>query len=238
MNILLLFDSDWQSHTRVRIADARCQHLKRVLKVQEGDQLKVGQWGGQRGLGAVLRIEEDFVDLRVTLSLPPPPRHPVTVILALPRPKMLRRVLRTCAEFGVEQLHIIHSQRVEKSFWQSPLLQPERIQEALRLGMERSGDTLPPHVALHQRFKPFIEDKLLDISRGQHIYVLHPGSAEGLGAALEAPATVLIGPEGGFIPYELELMQQQGALPRHLGDRVLSVDTAVTSALSVTGIRP
>lgn len=237
MNILLLFESDWHDADCVRISDARCLHLKNILKVQVGDQLKVGQWGGLRGKGEVLCVEDAFVDMRVTLSTPPTPRHPITVVLALPRPKMLRRVFRTCAEFGVAQLHIIHSQRVEKSFWQSPLLKPAFIQEALRQGMERSGDTLPADVQLHQRFKPFVEDMLTDIGQGNPIYVLHPGSAVGLGETPLTPATLIIGPEGGFIPYEIELLQQHNALPRHLGERVLSVDTAVTSALSITGLR-
>ena len=42
----------------------------------------------------------------------------------------------------------------------------------------------------------------------------------------------MLGPEGGFIPYEVELAQSMGAQTVRLSDRILSVDTAVTAALS------
>ena len=47
----------------------------------------------------------------------------------------------------------------------------------------------------------------------------------------------MLGPEGGFVPFEVELAQAQGALPVHIGARILSVDTAVTAALSQTMVR-
>ena len=47
-------------------------------------------------------------------------------------------------------------------------------------------------------------------------------------------AVVLIGPEGGFVPFELELAQRVIAQPVHLGARILSVDTALTAVLALT----
>ena len=45
-------------------------------------------------------------------------------------------------------------------------------------------------------------------------------------------AVVMVGPEGGFVPFELELAQAVIAQPVHLGSRTLSVDTALTTALA------
>ena len=45
---------------------------------------------------------------------------------------------------------------------------------------------------------------------------------------------IMLGPEGGFVPFEVELAQTQGAQPVHLGTRILSVDTAVSAALGLT----
>ena len=42
----------------------------------------------------------------------------------------------------------------------------------------------------------------------------------------------MLGPEGGFVPFEVDLAQSVGALPVNLGARTLSVDTAVAAALS------
>lgn len=177
-------------------------------------------------------LTDSGVALSVSLDQAPPPRHPYTIVLALPRPKMLRRVLRTCAEFGVTELHIIHSYRVEKSYWQSPLLSPEKIDEALVAGLERSGDTLLPTVRLHKRFRPFVEDTLPSVANSKPIYIAHPGPFRSFNADGGEPAVAMIGPEGGFIPFELELAQSQGAEPRRLGQRVLSVDTALNAVLA------
>ncbi len=232
MNIILLRPDDWINSEQVRLADRRHQHLTGVLAVSVGDEVRVGLLGGLCGTGVVQSIADADTVLSVSLTQAPPPRHPFTVVLALPRPKMLRRVLRTCAEFGVTHLHLINSWRVEKSFWQSPLLNEDNINAALQAGLERSGDTLAPAVSLHKRFKPFIEDSLQSIAAGQPIYIAHPGQHPVLAGDATTPALIMIGPEGGFIPYEVELALTHGAEPRAMGQRILSVDTALNAALA------
>ena len=170
--------------------------------------------------------------LEVTLDQPAPPRHPCDIVLALPRPKMLRRVLRTVAEMGVVNLHLIHSARVEKSFWQSPLLSQEKIRAALLAGLERSGDTRLPRVSLHHRFRPFVKTNCLSSSQPT-CCIAHPNAAVGLDKQSDK-AIIMLGPEGGFVPFEVELAQSVGARAVHLGQRILSVDTAVTTALART----
>jgi RsmE family RNA methyltransferase len=129
-------------------------------------------------------------------------------------------------------VHLIHSRRVEKSYWQSPLLAPAKIRDALQTGLERSGDTVLPQVSLHQRFKPFVEDQLHTLADGRSIYIAHPGDYPQLGHDSPVEAVVMIGPEGGFIPFEIDLAGACGASPRVMGSRILSVDTAVTAALA------
>lgn len=233
MNILLLEPADWIDEQTVRLDDYRHRHITDVLKADLGQTLRVGMINGDRGLGTVTALDNNATLLTVDLVEGQRlPRHPLKLVLALPRPKMLRRILRTCAEFGVGELHLIHSYRVEKSFWQTPLLADDRIEAALRAGMERSGDPIMPKVLKHKRFKPFMEDQLPRIASSEPIYCLHPGESGPLSAIPASGATVLIGPEGGFIPYEIELAQTLGASMRTLGERILSVDTAVNTALA------
>jgi 16S rRNA (uracil1498-N3)-methyltransferase len=231
MNIILLESDDWMDDGTVRLTDRRLQHLTKVLKSQPGDSLKVGVMDGNRGRGEVLSVDDHEAYLQVTLNQTPPHRHPCDIAVALPRPKMLRRVLRTVAEMGVTDLHLIHSARVEKSFWQSPLLTPDKIKTSLCAGLERSGDTRLPCVHMHQRFRPFVEDELPSLMAGRPCWLAHPGATINL-AAQRGAGIIMLGPEGGFIPFEVELAQSIGALPVNLGERTLSVDTAVTVALS------
>ena len=236
MNIILLEQADWLSHDQVALNDRRYIHLRDILKTDIGAMVKVGMLNGDVGTGEVTSIDNHGARLRVTLDQAPPPRHPSDIVLSLPRPKMLRRVLRTVAEMGVNTLHLVNSARVEKSYWQSPLLEPERIDAALRAGLERSADTRLPSVHLHPLFRPFVEDQLPDLMRNRGCWIAHPGAAHSL-ADQTSGGIVMLGPEGGFVPFEVELAQAQGARPVHIGARILSVDTAVTAALSQTMVR-
>ena len=236
MNIILLEQADWLSHDQVALNDRRYIHLRDILKTDIGAMVKVGMLNGDVGTGEVTSIDNHGARLRVTLDQAPPPRHSNDIVLSLPRPKMLRRVLRTVAEMGVNTLHLVNSARVEKSYWQSPLLEPERIDAALRAGLERSADTRLPSVHLHPLFRPFVEDQLPDLMRNRGCWIAHPGAAHSL-ADQASGGIVMLGPEGGFVPFEVELAQAQGARPVHIGARILSVDTAVTAALSQTMVR-
>ena len=232
MNLLLLHKHDWISEHTAVVRDQRAAHIRQVLKAKVGESLRVGLLGGLCGQGRIEALDANGVTLRVELSEAPPPRHRYDIVLALPRPKMLRRILRQCAEFGIGQLHLINSARVEKSYWQSPLLQPERIEEALLCGLERARDTVPPQVQLHKRFRPFVEDQLAELCAGRPCWIADPSGSRSLAEVPPVPAVVMIGPEGGFVPFELQLAEAVIAQRVHLGGRILSVDTALTTVLA------
>ncbi len=232
LNIILIQASDWCADRVAVVRDQRAVHIRQVLRAQVGDSLRVGLLGGACGQGVIEAIDGDGVQLRVDLNEAPPARHRFDIVLALPRPKMLRRMLRQTAEFGVTHLHLIHSARVEKSYWQSPLLQPDAVQAALVAGLERSRDTIAPQVHLHRRFRPFVEDLLPALCAGRPCWLADRGAPMGLATAATGPALVMIGPEGGFVPFEVQLAESVIAQRVHLGDRILSVDTALTTVLA------
>ena len=235
MNIILLAPEDWLDENTVCLDGRRHAHIRGVLRAGMGDALRVGLLGGLRGCGTVIKLSDEHTHLQVKLVDPPLPRHPCGLILALPRPKMLRRVFRTAAEMGVAHLYLINSVRVEKSYWQSPLLQPDRVDAALTAGLERAGDTVLPQVHLHPRFKPFIEDQLPGLIGSSACWIAHPGAPEAL-ETQSGEGLIILGPEGGFVSYEVDLAQSMGAQPVRLSNRILSVDTAVTAALSQSAL--
>ena len=124
MNIILLKPSDdWLKEDVVRLVGRRADHIRQQLQAVPGQTVRVGLLGGPQGQAEITGLDADAVELLVVLDQPPPSRHRFDVVLALPRPKMLRRIFRTVAEFGVTHLHLINSARVEKSYRQTPLLQ-------------------------------------------------------------------------------------------------------------------
>jgi len=232
MNLLLLEDTDFIAADRVVLADRRFTHMQEIHRVEVGDSLRVGRLGGLMGKACVLRLEGHEAELHVTFDQPPPAKLPLTLVLALPRPKMLRRVFQTVATLGVPRLVLVNSYRVEKSFWQTPFLAPEAIREQLVLGLEQGRDTVLPEVLIEKRFKPFVEDRLPAIADGTLGLVGHPGLYPSCPRAVQGPVTLAIGPEGGWIPYEVDLLGKAGLAPVQLGERILRVETAVTALLS------
>ncbi|MEN4749352.1 16S rRNA (uracil(1498)-N(3))-methyltransferase [Pseudomonas sp. Ps21-P2] len=232
MNLLLLEDADFIAADRVVLRDRRLKHMQEVHRSEVGDSLRVGRMGGLLGSAQLLRLEAREAELSVSFEHAPPAKLPLTLILALPRPKMLRRVFQTVATMGVPKVILVNSYRVEKSFWQTPFLEPAAIREQLILGLEQARDSVLPEIIIEKRFKPFVEDRLPAIVDGTLGLVGHPGDFPACPRAVEQPVTLAIGPEGGWIPYEVDLLQASGLTPVQLGARILRVETAVTALLA------
>ncbi|KAA0949033.1 MULTISPECIES: 16S rRNA (uracil(1498)-N(3))-methyltransferase [unclassified Pseudomonas] len=232
MNLLLLEEADFIAADRVILRDRRLVHMQEVHRAAVGDSLRVGRIGGLMGSAELLRLESHEAELQVTLDQPPPAKLPLTLLLALPRPKMLRRVLQTVASMGVPRVVLVNSYRVEKSFWQTPFLEPEAVRQQLILGLEQARDTVLPEIIIEKRFKPFVEDRLPTLAQDTLGLVGHPGDYPPCPRGLDEPVTLAIGPEGGWIPYEVDLLAKAGLQPVQLGARILRVETAVTALLS------
>tara|TARA_R110002110_G_scaffold91264_2_gene237486 strand:+ start:105447 stop:106160 length:714 start_codon:yes stop_codon:yes gene_type:complete len=233
VNLLLFSARDRVDDSRIRVTDRRLQHLLKVHKAQTGDSVRVGEINGLMGNAIILQLDEQSATLALNLDTPPPEKLPVTLVLALPRPKMLRRILRAVAEFGVADLHLIHSYRVEKSYWQTPVLQTETdtVRDYLLQGLEQSRDTVLPTVTSHRRFKPFVQDSLPALIGAAPALLAHPGPYPPCPHTITGQTLLVIGPEGGFIPYEVDLLQEAGCQTVSLGPRILRVENAVSSLL-------
>jgi RsmE family RNA methyltransferase len=232
VNLLLLEDADLVAADRAILRDRRLTHLHEVHRAEAGDSLRVGRVGGLMGVARLLRLQADEAELQICLDQAPPAKLPLTLLLALPRPKMLRRVLQTVATMGIPRLVLLNSYRVEKSFWQTPFLEPAAIREQLILGLEQARDTVLPQVSIEKRFKPFVEDRLAALAAGSLGLVAHPGDHPACPRAVARPVTLAIGPEGGWIPYEVEKLAEAGLAPVQLGERILRVETAVSALLA------
>jgi len=228
MNLVLFSEADFIDDHLIAIRDTRrLAHITQVHQIKLGETLKIGLLNGNMGSGLVVFFNESEIHLKVSLTQAPPKSLPVTLVLALPRPKMLKRTLQTIATLGVKKIYLINSYRVEKSYWQTPLLDADAIHEHLLLGLEQGCDTLLPEVHLIKRFKPFVEDDLNAIVGTSTALVAHPYTALPCPAQIDYAITLAIGPEGGFIPYEIDLLQKCGFTAVNLGERIMRVETVV-----------
>lgn len=233
MNLILLGPEDFVDGTsRVRLTGRRLEHVRRVHRARVGDTLRVGMLNGRLGTSRIARLDSEALEMDVALDHDPPPTLPVTLLLALPRPKILVRALHAATAMGVKRIVLMETWRVDKSYWQSPALDPPRLREQLMLGLEQARDTVLPDVRVERRFKPFVEDRLPALIAGTHALVAHPPASEPCPCEIAGPATLAIGPEGGFTDYEVGMLQHAGFAAGRLGERILRVEQAVPALLS------
>lgn len=230
MNLILLTDDDFthSKQNRVQIADRRFDHIKTFYNVAADQELPVGVVGGKMGVGKIVSVSNSSLLMDITVTTPPPEPCPTTLICALPRPKTARKVVQCATALGIKGIYFINSWRVEKSYWQSPLLEKKAINNNCILGLEQACDTIMPTITLRKRFKPFVEDELPDIIRNRPSYVFHPYTGNTIrNIELLPDSTIIIGPEGGFNEYEIRLLTEAGCTAVSAGKRILRVEYAI-----------
>src|SRR5690554_4226339 len=234
MNLILLNPEEIQHEQFACVRDPRrLRHLHEVHRARPGDTLALGVMGDGIGRGKLVQLSDSAAEFQLEeLTTPPPPPLPVHLVLALPRPRMLARSLEHVTALGVKEITLLHTRRVEKSYWMSPELAPEKIRQHLVLGLEQARDTHLPEVTLEKGFRPFVEDRLLGLLEGRRGLLAHPGMARACPRGIDDPTLLLVGPEGGFIPWEVEKLLETGCEGIHLGPRILRVETAVTALLA------
>jgi RsmE family RNA methyltransferase len=229
MNLLLLTPDEVADDATALLTGRRHEHARAVLRVQAGETLRVGVRGGNCGTAEVLSEGPDGLRLRVTLDREPPPRSGVSLVLAIPRPKALRRVIPAVASLGVDRVVLVNAARVEKSYFDSRILAPAVLGGLIDLGLEQACDTRPPTIEVRERFRPFVEDEL-DAWAGRAVRLLpHPPAQRALSRVeSNQPVVLAIGPDGGWVPFEVGLFERCGFVPVSLGPRVLRVEVAVS----------
>lgn len=232
MNLLLVTQQEIDSQGCVLLTDRRHQHIQKIHRLKVGGTLQAGVINSLCGEAEIIEQQSHATRLKLNLYKQPPAPLPVTLLLALPRPRMLARSLEHLATLGVKKLVLMQTNRVEKSYWQSPELKPEKIHQHLILGLEQAKDTLLPEVIFKNRFKPFVEDELASLAANSLKLVAHPGNYPACPRNIDQQLTLAIGPEGGFVDYEIQLLEAQNFQPVQMGDRILRVETAVTALLS------
>jgi RsmE family RNA methyltransferase len=227
VNLILLFDDDFVTPTRVRLSGRRLEHVTSVHRAKVGEALTVGAANGRIGIGTIAHLDRDAIEMDVVLDRDPPLALPLTLVLALPRPKVLNRVIASASSLGIKRIILFNAWRVEKSYWKSPRLSEENLRHQSILGLEQARDTILPSIETRRFFREFVEDELPALARGTRALVAHPRANEACPRDLREPVTLVIGPEGGFIDAEIASLVGAGCTPVTIGERILRVETAV-----------
>jgi 16S rRNA (uracil1498-N3)-methyltransferase len=237
VNLILLEERDRAGSFSVTLSDGRATHLLKVLKVVPGQTVRVGLLEGPLGVGHVESAGDGRVTVRCVFDADTPPRPRVDLLLALPRPKVMRRLWAQLAALGVGQIILTNAERVERPYFDTHVLDEACYRPLLIEGLQQARDTRLPVVSIHRQFKILVEDHLNTFAGDGLRLVADPHGTTSIASAIaEHPdqrVLVAIGPEGGWNAFELALLQAHGFRLVGLGPRTLRVDTACAAVLAI-----
>lgn len=237
MNLLILDAGEVDPSGLARVTGARALHVSTVLRLSPGDPLRIGLLDGPLGSGLVEAIDEGSVTLRCRFEAMTPSRQPVDLLLALPRPKVVRRLWAQLAALGVDRIMLTNAARVERQYFDTHLLAPETYTPLLVEGLQQAKETRLPRVSIHKRLKVLIEDQLDSLSP-EGVRLMADPSAPAAAATIlhsrpASRALLAVGPEGGWNAFERELLAAHGFEPFGAGARTLRTDTACIALLAI-----
>jgi len=237
MNLILCEPGEVGAHGIVTLTGVRAAHVHGVLRARPGDTVRIGVVDGARGRGEILALDEDRIVLRADLEATAPDVPEVDLLLALPRPKVLRRLWAQLAALGVGRIVLTNAARVERHYFDTHVVEASTYRPLLIEGLQQAGDTRLPRVSVHRQFRILVEDELDALSGGAARLVAHPGGHPSLlETARESPdqrVLLAIGPEGGWNEFELDLLTGHGFRIVSMGPRILRTDTACIALLTL-----
>lgn len=228
MNIVLLHPEDASGKDRWALRDRRARHVREVLGAGVGDAVRVGLRDGPLGTGSIERIDADRVEITAALDGPAPEPW-VDLVLGVPRPKQIRKLVPQVVALGIRSLSFLRTWRVQRPYLASPLLRPEGLVELIEDGLMQAGRTAWPRVRTIPRFETYCHEAEARPGDETTRIVAVPGAALDLAnrrAPLSPPITLVVGPEGGLLPREVDRLVRAGHQALAFGPSTLRTDTA------------
>ena len=271
----ILFETDEIVDGIATFGGERAEHVLNVLHGEVGQVLKTGEINGPIGTSEIISItpypthpraealangsavtaprgEDASGTVRITVTCSHTERSLapwVDLILAPPRPRVMKRLLPQLATMGVGRIFLVGAKKVEKDFWGATLLKPENYRPLLIDGLMQAGTSILPTLETRRNFRKFVREELDTLWPKAKRIVAHPyivpEASSPRGAVTEplASATtrgrvgygnllLAIGPEGGWTDEEVALLGEHGFGRYSLGSRILRTDTATIALLA------
>lgn len=244
MNLILVFPTELDGKNRVQLTDGRAKHIRTVLRAEPGKTLRIGLLNGPFGTGTVKEVSAESVTLSCVWEQDIPARPEIDLLLAMPRPKVLKRLWAQFAALGVGRIFITNAGKVERYYFDTHIIDPDFYTSRLIEGLQQAKDTFLPGIRIVRKLKPFMEDELDELfPRSGKRVLADPSGDRSLFQTLEKKdfnipnigksVLLAIGPEGGWIPFELDLFKAHGFEVFSMGSRILRTDTACVGLISL-----
>ena len=239
----ILFETDEIQDGVATFSGERVEHVMNVLHGEVGQVLKTGEINGPIGTSVITGISSSLIPHPSSLSITVRCSHTeksispwIDLILAPPRPRVMKRLLPQLATMGVGRIFLVGAKKVEKDFWGATLLKPENYRPLLIDGLMQAGTSVLPTLETRRNFRKFIKEELDTLFPSSARIIAHPYGVESAPSSslIPHPSSLLlaIGPEGGWTDEEVALLEEHGFARYSLGSRILRTDTATIALLA------
>lgn len=195
-------------------------HLFKVFRARVGDLVRLLDGCGRV---AEAEVRSDLSLQIVAVKTVPPPAQTLHLVFAIPRRNQLDLLLKQAVELGAAELHPVWCRR--------SVAKPETSERWTLLLQEACKQSHNPYLPIVHR--PLaLPDKLAELKQRQ-IQLVYGAIGCDRPLSKAASAAWIVGPEGGFAPEELELLERSNAHPLNLGPYILRLETAASCGLAV-----
>lgn len=217
---------------RLLLDPTESHHLLHVLRATRGTTVRLSDGQGREAAGQLVGENNGRAEIEVWPVHVAPPAPMRLVLLGAPRPALVEEAATLATEAGATHLWLVASERSHPG---KPRL--ERLDRVVDSAVKQCRRTTRPAIGSFSSLPESLA-ALHSLPEGPGLarFVAQPGgppAGSGLGPG---GAALAVGPEGGWSPAELGLLQEQGFASLGLGPNILRAPTAVVAGLSALAV--
>ena len=234
MRIPRIFTSqDLSAPLQVQLEKDAANHVSRVLRMSQGQQVELFNGDGHSYLGEISTLERNQVFVDINEALRNNNESPLTIHLyqGVSRGDKMDLTLQKGVELGVKEFTPLITERcgvkLDEKRWQK---KHEHWQKVIESACEQCGRNIIP--TLHPAIK--LQAALEQLTSNS--FFMHPDAShsfKSINADTQSELQLWVGPEGGFSDEEINWVETHGCKPVRLGPRVQRTETAALAAVAV-----
>jgi 16S rRNA (uracil1498-N3)-methyltransferase len=207
-------------------------HLVRVLRARVGQEFDIAT-GSVVRRGRIVTVDEGRVEFELGEELPAASTPNVTLLLAIFKFDRMEWAIEKCTELGASRIVPVIARRTDAHLASAAAKRAERWRRIALQASEQSRRTLPPEIA-----DPIRLQDAANLATGALRIVLAESEQQALLRDVLASHSageicLAIGPEGGWVADELQLLQKSGWTSASLGSTILRAETAAIAATAI-----
>lgn len=226
-------DAELVSGQVIALDKTRGHYLKNVLRLKPGAAFFLFNGRQASDYQATLLADGKQFKAEIGAALPLATESGLAseIIQGLGRADHTDWMIQKTTELGVSKISLFNAERTQSPLKAAQLEKKMTHWQGVAISAcEQCGRAIVPGIVFHAGLEPLL-DTLPD-----SLKLLLDFEGQPLDSVLQVPQpkiSILLGPEGGLNPREIELARGSGFQPVSLGKRVLRFETAATAALAI-----